>query len=187
MNIPNITMPELFFSGATLAGNSITKSLRTAGDLAGIFADETVWAALPPDKPVYEVYMHLSVPEGTEGGLFFGLTRLFSGKVGNEYFMTKGHFHRKIDRMEYYWGLEGEGILILMDENRQTRAEKMFPGSLHLIGGGIAHRVANTGNVPLSFAACWASDAGHNYEEIASNGFSARLMEINGNPQLCTI
>ena len=34
--------------------------------------------------------------------------------------------------------------------------------------GGVAHRVANTGNSVLSFAACWPSDAGHNYEEIAN-------------------
>ena len=61
---------------------------------------------------------------------------------------------------------------------------KDMPGSLHYIPGGVAHRVANTGNSVLSFAACWPSDAGHNYEEIANKGFSARLVEVNGTPKL---
>ena len=55
---------------------------------------------------------------------------------------------------------------------------------LHYIPGGVAHRVANTGNSVLSFAACWPSDAGHNYEEIANKGFSARLVEVDGTPKL---
>lgn len=104
--------------------------------------------------------------------------------MGDEYFMTKGHFHQQEDRSEYYWGLEGEGMLILMDRERNTWAERMMPGSLHYIPGGVAHRVANTGNSVLSFAACWPSDAGHNYEEIANKGFSARLVEVNGTPKL---
>ena len=75
-------------------------------------------------------------------------------------------------------------MLILMDRERNTWAERMMPGSLHYILGGVAHRVANTGNSVLSFAACWPSDAGHNYEEIANKGFSARLVEVNGTPKL---
>ena len=76
------------------------------------------------------------------------------------------------------------GMLILMDRERNTWAERMMPGSLHYIPGGVAHRVANTGNSVLSFAACWPSDAGHNYEEIANKGFSARLVEVDGTPKL---
>jgi glucose-6-phosphate isomerase len=184
MNTKKITMPSLFFSGSTLAGEAVVKSIRTLGDLRDIFADATSLAALPAGKPVYEVYSHMPVGEGTPGGLYFGLTRLYPGKVGAEYFMTKGHFHQQADRAEYYWCLEGEGILILMDRDRRIRAEKMFPGSLHHIPGYVAHRVANTGNGILAFAASWPSDAGHNYAAIASGGFPARLMEIDGIPQL---
>jgi hypothetical protein len=36
--------------------------------------------------------------------------------------MTKGHFHAIENRAEYYWGIEGEGILLLMDKKRNTRA-----------------------------------------------------------------
>ncbi|MDR3261469.1 MAG: cupin domain-containing protein [Tannerella sp.] len=184
MNTQKITMPSLFFSGNSLAGEEVVKSARKLGDLAGIFGDEVSFAALPAETPVYEVYSHLPVREGTPGGLYFGLTKLYPGKVEREYFMTKGHFHQQTGRTEYYWCLEGEGVLILMDGERNGWAEKMFPGSLHHIAGGVAHRVANTGSGMLSFAAAWPSDAGHDYATIASDGFSARLLEVNGVPQL---
>jgi glucose-6-phosphate isomerase len=184
MDTHTIKMPSLFFSGNLLTGEEVVKSCRTLGDLSGVFEDDTAFALLSAETLVYEVYSHLPVSEGTPGGLYFGLTKLYPGKVGREYFMTKGHFHRQADRTEYYWCLEGEGALILMDGNRKVWAEKMFPGSLHHIPGGVAHRVANTGHQVLSFAASWPSDAGHNYESIALDGFSARLTEMDGSPQL---
>ena len=67
--------------------------------------------------------------------------------------MSKGHFHANIDRAEFFWGLEGEGMLILMDQLRRVWAARVFPGSLHYIPGGVAHRMANTGNTLFSFAA----------------------------------
>ncbi len=98
--------------------------------------------------------------------------------------MTKGHFHKKADRAEFYWGIKGEGILLLMDENRKVWSEKMHQGSLHYINGHIAHRTINTGDMELIFGACWPSDAGHNYEEIVENGFSARVKQIGGKIKL---
>jgi glucose-6-phosphate isomerase len=180
----NIKMPSLFFAGNCLGGENVTKSSRKLADLAGIFGDKASFASMLGETTVYDVYSHLPVAEGTPGGLYFGLTKLYPGKVGQEYFMTKGHFHQQLNRPEYYWGLEGEGMLILMNSEREVWAERIFPGSLHYIAGGIAHRVANTGNDSLSFAACWPADAGHNYATIASNGFAARLLDVNGTPQL---
>ena len=84
------------------------------------------------------------------------------------------------DRAEFYWGL----MLILMDRERNTWSEEVYPGSLHYIGSEIAHRLANTGNQKLIVGACWPSDAGHDYEEITVNGFSARLVEVDGKPAL---
>jgi glucose-6-phosphate isomerase len=167
-----------------LQGESVVESVKLLKQLKGVFADEESFKNLDPDILVYSVQAHLPVKEGTPGGLYFGTTVIQPGKVGNEYFMTRGHFHANADRAEYYWGVQGEGMLILMDEQRNTWAEKMFPGSLHFIPGRVAHRVANTGTVPLSFGACWPSDAGHNYEEIDNNGFSARLVEMHGKPEL---
>lgn len=186
MNHLNIYPPpqSLQLESWFLKGKEITDSEKRIKHLAGVFADETARQMLDPEKPVYQVQAHLPVKEGAPGGLFFGTTLIQPGKVGNEYFMTRGHFHANTDRGEYYWGVQGEGMLILMDLERNTWAERMFPGSLHYIGANTAHRVANTGSGPLIFGACWPSDAGHNYEEIEQHGFSARLMEIEGKPSL---
>ena len=46
-------------------------------------------------------------------------------------------------------------MLILMDRERNTWAERMMPGSLHYIPGGVAHRVANT-----EIASCHLPHAG---------------------------
>ncbi len=180
----DIKLPELFFTSNSLVGEGVDKTTRKVKDLTGIFADQVAFAATNPEAVAYNVSSYLPVGEGTPGGLFFGITYLYPGKIGNEYMMTKGHYHAQADRAEYYWGLAGEGMLLFMDEDRHVWAEKMFPGSLHYIPGRVAHRVANIGSQLLSFAACWPSDAGHNYKEIAVNGFARRLVEINGKPTL---
>lgn len=184
MSTVDIIFPTLIFRDDSLVGNKVEKTTRHLKDLKGIFLDEDSFLNMPQDTLAYEVSSFMPEKEGTPGGLYFGITYIYPGKVGNEYFMTKGHFHSQIDRSEFYWGIKGEGMLILMDQNRRVWAERVFPGSLHYIPGGIAHRVANTGNQLLSFAACWPSDAGHNYEEIAVNGFEKRLIDQNGIPCL---
>jgi len=47
-----------------------------------------------------------------------------------------------------------------------------------------AHRVAYTGELVLTFLACWPSDAGHDYERIVAEGFCARLRKARGSPTL---
>lgn len=184
MKTQQIIKPSLLFTGACLTGEKVQTSRKTLGDLAAVFFDKQAYESLSADTPVYEVSAFSPAGSPLPGALNFGITKIFPGKVGSEYFMTQGHFHERIDCGEYYWGLEGEGLLLCMNRQRMIRAERMFPGSLHYIPGDTAHRVVNTGSLLLSFAACWPSDAGHDYEEIVRHGFSARLMEINGIPQL---
>lgn len=167
-----------------LKGEPVIHQQRSIKEIAGIFLDQEAVKMILPETPIYTVQSWLPVAEGTPGGLFFGTSTIMPGKVGNEFFMTKGHFHAQSDRAEFYWGVQGKGMLILMDRNRITWAEELYPGSLHYIGSEIAHRLANTGDENLIVGACWPSDAGHDYDEIAVNGFSARLMEVDGNPKL---
>jgi glucose-6-phosphate isomerase len=167
-----------------MVGEPVVNQLRKLKDLAGVFQDQECFNRMDPEQTAYTVQAWFPVAEGTPGGLFFGASTIYPGKVGNEYFMTKGHFHAQSGRAEFYWGIQGKGMLILMDRNRKTWAEKVFPGSLHYIGSEIAHRLANTSDEKLVVGACWPSDAGHDYDEIAKNGFSSRLMEINGEPML---
>ncbi len=162
----------------------VLESAKTLGQLRGIFADEKSLQELDPKTVVYRVQAWCPVPEGTEGGQFWGSTVVEPGQVGSEYFMTHGHFHLKRNRTEYYGTVEGDGVLIMMDETRRTWMERMSAGSLHFIPPNTAHRVANIGRVPLRVVACWPSDAGHDYDSIRKHGFGARLLDIDGQPKL---
>jgi glucose-6-phosphate isomerase len=182
----NINKPSLFFNNQTgeLTGKQVGEKTAKIGDLIGVFANEEARKILDPEQIVYHVQYYFPVPENTTGGLFFGNTTIYPGKVGSEYFMTKGHFHAKGDRGEYYWCIKGQGMLIFMDQDRKTWAEEMTPGSLHYMPAFVAHRTVNAGNEPMTFGACWPSDAGHDYGTILESGFSARLLEVNEKPKL---
>jgi glucose-6-phosphate isomerase len=170
--------------GQLQSSPEVDESTKTLSQLEGIFANSDILRAMDPSLVVYRVQAWCPIAEGSEGGLFWGSTVVESGRVDAEYFMTHGHFHKKRDRAEYYATIRGNGALILMDEDRETWMEPMSPGTLHFIPPRIAHRVANTGDVPLHFVACWPSDAGHDYEVIRKRGFGARLLNVNGEPQL---
>lgn len=172
------------YTNGDIKGKTVLNAVKRLKDVSTIFEDSKALLSKDENELVYEVQAILPVEEGTEGGLFYGKTSIHPGKVGDEYYMTKGHFHEKADRAEFYWGIQGEGVLLLMDVDRNFLAEKMYPGSLHYINGYIAHRTINVGNIILSFGACWPSDAGHNYDEILDNGFSARVKEINGTSEI---
>ena len=136
-----IAHPDVIFSGTSLIGKPVEKLTRTIADLKGLFADKKSFEEQDINQIAYEVESYFPVAEGTEGGLFFGVTRLQPGTIGNEYMMTKGHSHNIENRAEFYWGIEGEGMLLFMDKDRNMQPEKMFPGSLHYIKGFTAHRV----------------------------------------------
>lgn len=187
--VPNGEIP-IQMASATVDAHSgelgglggVLTSVKRLGDLAGVFADEAARAALPQDTPIYRVQTHVAEREGTPGGLFFGTSFLYPGVVGQEYFMTRGHFHANSGTAEYYWCISGEGVLLKMTRDRVCTAERMTPGSLHYIPGHVAHRLVNVGSGMLVVGACWPSDAGHDYETIARQGFSARVLCRDGAP-----
>lgn len=146
-----------------LEGYGLQEKETKAKDLANYFFDAIAYQALDPETVIYRVeYQDNGLAEGTPGGLYFGITHLNPGVIGTEYFLTKGHFHATRDTGEYYFGLQGRGILMLV-ENEITRMEKVMPGSVHYIPGNTAHRLINTGEEILSVSACWQSVSGHDY------------------------
>jgi len=190
MNLSGTTVSgstgHIDWSTGNMHGGPILRSVKTLGQLGGVFHDQKAWLATNPATVVYTVQWQERVPQETEGGLFWGSTRIEAGRVGDEYFMTRGHFHAKRNRGEYYTTVQGEGMLMLMDENRLARVEIMFPGSLHYIPGYTAHRTINTGDKPFLFWACWPSDAGHDYGTIAAQHFSARVLQRNNVAEVVT-
>ena len=162
--------------------SQVQRSAKVIGQMSHIFADEAARASMDQTQRVYAVEYWQPVPDGTEGGLFWGNSTVLPGVVGDEYFMTQGHFHQVMDRAELYSTVSGVGMLVLMDEQREGTVQEMRPGSTHYIPGRIAHRVVNVGAQPLTFLACWPSDAGYDYATIHAEGFSLRILREGNRP-----
>jgi glucose-6-phosphate isomerase len=175
---------DVNWSDGSLSGTDVKESTKTMGQLRGIFRSQEDWSMIPPEQVVYRVQWIPPVAEGTEGGLIWGNTTIEPGLVGDEYFMTHGHFHQISNRAEFYATVRGTGYLVLMDRDRKTWAEPMSPGSIHYVHAGLAHRAVNCGEDPLRFVACWPSDAGHDYGSIAERGFSLRVVCRDGAPSV---
>jgi glucose-6-phosphate isomerase len=169
--------PSVAFLTGQFTADDIIKKTTRCGDLSGVFHDRAAWQTIPPDTPVYEVEM-LSSPQG-EGELFVGTTHLQPGRVGDEFYMTRGHFHQRREQGEVYFGLRGSGLLLLQNEARKPWLEKVFPGSVHVIPGFTAHRLINTGSDVLSALAVWPSTAGHDYAAL-ERGFALRVLDREG-------
>jgi glucose-6-phosphate isomerase len=176
-NSTNEYVPRVDWLAGSMQGVQVRELVKKLGELPGIFRDQRVWEAADPETVVYKVQWWTPVPESTEGGLFWGTTTIEPGLVGDEYFMTRGHFHAIRNRGEYYCTVKSGGVLILMTEDGSTQTEKMSPGSLHYIPGHTAHRVVNTSDSPLTFWASWPSDAGHDYNGAASFGIRVLLRD----------
>jgi glucose-6-phosphate isomerase len=159
-------------------------SYRHLSDMRGWFADAAAEAALLNENPlIYEVHYGYAAPS-IDGQLGFGTTILYPGKIGDEYYMTKGHFHRKADRAEVYYGLSGEGELLLQTRDGATTVQHMSPGVVAYIPAFQAHRTINTGTENFVFLSVYPADAGNDYESIAELGFAALLVERDGKPQV---
>lgn len=167
-----------------LTGAGVVESTRRVKDLQGVFRDERARAGLDPEAVLYRVQAWEPQPEGTPGAVCLATTFLESGRVGDEYFLTRGHYHANEDRPEMEVVISGEGALVLMDRDGKTRIEEMRPGTVHHVPPGTAHRVANTGRETLVFVSYWASETGHDYQTIRDRGFIARVREVNGQPEL---
>lgn len=181
--VPSLNTPVfLNWASGGMTGDPVQESFKSLQDLRRVFRDSSALSQMDSGREVYRVRWWSPVNAGTEGGLFWGVTTLNPGKVGDEYFMTHGHFHANRTRAEFYGTVSGTGMLVQMDAERKTWGEKMAPGSLHYVRGDNAHRIANIGDKPLIVWACWPTDAGYDYATIAEQGFGARLVEHDGKP-----
>jgi glucose-6-phosphate isomerase len=156
---------------------------RRLSDMRGCFADPEAETALVWRNPlIYEVDYGYDAPN-IEGQLGFCTTILYPGKVGSEYFMTKGHYHAKADRAEIYYCLHGAGELLLQTRDGAVSVQHMIPGVIAYIPAYQAHRTVNTGTDNFVFLSVYPADAGYDYESIAERGFAALIVEHDGKPQ----
>jgi len=105
-----IIEPTLYvdYTNGEITGKDVLNPIKKLKDLPNIFEDKNAFSEIDGEEIIYEVQAILPVKEGIEGGLFYGKTIINPGKVGDEYYMTKGHFHEKIDRAEFYWELKAK-------------------------------------------------------------------------------
>lgn len=156
---------------------SITYATKYLNEVINIYENQNIDKELL-EQVTYEVQVH-DPNAGQDGALQFGTSRLKPGTVNGEFFMTKGHMHEIANRSEYYLCLSGSGLLLLMDEDRKTTIVEMSKESICNIPGHVSHRLVNIGDEDLVVMACWNSDAGHDYEQIANDGFSVRIFKAD--------
>ncbi|MEM9574599.1 MAG: glucose-6-phosphate isomerase family protein [Pseudomonadota bacterium] len=148
-------------------------------ELDGIFSDREAWLQLvreDNDPIVYEVIEFKK--EGSD--LFFGTTTMQPGKVGNEFYMTRGHFHEDRTKSEVYCTLSGEGLLLLENREGQSETIEMREGTCAYIPPDWAHRSINCGSMPLVFSWFCSVSAGHDYGQILKQGMRKLVIERGG-------
>jgi len=119
-----------------------------------------------------------------EGDIFFGTTIIYPGKVGSEYHLTRGHFHRKRNHAETYQALSGRGLVLFEHEDGTTRTAELAPGKVTYVPPFWAHRSVNTSDVPLVFLWTCSVEAGHDYEGLGGHGMRQVVVERNGVPSV---
>lgn len=157
---------------------------RRLSAMPGMFADEDRRAAMAAtdDPLVYEFY-NLGLPE-RDSEIAFGTSITYPGKVGDEYFMTKGHFHEVLETAEVYYCLRGNGYMLMESPEGDWEARELTPGAAVYVPARYAHRSINaSGTDPLVTFFAFRGDAGHDYGTIETNGFRKLLVEQDGRPQ----
>lgn len=148
-------------------------------DLAGLYADEAAFSAMQgawDDTVVYEVSEFR--PNERAGDLIFGVTRMLPGKVGAEYFVTRGHIHRKSDRPEIYYGQKGHGLMLMESPEGEVRIVAIDAQTVCYVPPYWIHRSVNVGDDELVMLFCYPADSGQDYDCIAkAGGMRVRIVE----------
>lgn len=159
--------------------------VRRLSAMEGQYADERSYEAMlaREDMVLYEVY-EIHRPEAS-GELLHGTSIVHPGKVGDEYFMTKGHFHTVLDTAEVYYCLHGEGMMVMETPEGEWAVEELHPGRVLYVPPRWAHRSVNTGSrEDLVTFFIYPGHAGHDYGTIESRGFRKLVLERDGEPRI---
>jgi glucose-6-phosphate isomerase len=158
---------------------------RRLSDMRGMYADPEAYAALleEGDRVLYEFY-EIKRPE-IAGELLHGLSVVHPGLVGEEYFMTKGHFHTVLETAEVYYCLRGSGVMVMETPEGDWAIEPMRPNGVLYVPPRWAHRSVNTSlTEDLVFFFVYPGNAGHDYGTIETQGFRKLVLHRNGAMQV---
>ena len=158
---------------------------RYLSQMKGMFADEKAFNEMVAngDPMVYEFH-GLPVPEH-DGDLAFGCSILNPGKVGDEYYFTKGHFHTILETGEVYYCLKGHGYMLLENPEGDWSAQELTAGKAVYVPKRYAHRSINVSpDEQLVTFFVFRADAGHDYGTIETKGYRKLLVEKDGVPTI---
>ena len=155
--------------------------VRRASDMRGYYANAAALERLIAERqdPLHYEVFEVPVPE-ERGHLMYCISTLQPGLIGEEFFMTKGHYHSVPNTAEIYLCLRGEGYMVMKTTDGKFAAERMTRGRMVYVPPFWAHRSVNTGSrEPLVSFCVYPADAGHNYGDIAKQGFPKRIFQRN--------
>lgn len=181
---PETTFIEPFAVSFDLAQGIMrdTKShlVRRASDMRGHYRDaDALDALVAAGNPVHYEVFETPVPH-EYGHLMYCISQLHPGLVGDECFMTKGHYHTALNTGEIYLALRGEGLMMMKTPDGQCRHERFEPGRMVYVPPYWGHRSINTSREPLISFCVYPGDAGHNYGDIEKEGFPKRAFLRQG-------
>ncbi|MFC6489362.1 glucose-6-phosphate isomerase [Nitratireductor sp. GCM10026969] len=163
--------------GLLRGGNGHYK--KTFDDLTGLYADGAAFDALLAERKGQVAYEVTSYTPGTKvSDLIMGVTRMEPGKVGDEYFLTRGHIHANGDRPEIYYGQAGRGVMQLESPDGEVRLVEIGPQSICYVPPYWIHRSVNVGAEDLVMMFAYPADSGQDYGIIErSGGMRVRILD----------
>jgi glucose-6-phosphate isomerase len=160
-------------------------TIRNLSAMKGQYADEQSYQAMlaQEDVAVYEFY-EVSRPQ-VAGELSHGVSIVHPGKVGDEYFMTKGHFHQILEMPEVYYCLHGAGMMVMETPEGDWSVQELRPGRVLYVPPRWAHRSVNVSQTEdLMTFFVYPAQAGHDYGAIERQGFGKLVVERDRQPQI---
>jgi len=156
-------------TGAMVGGTG--RYEKRMSDLKGLYEDEAALSTLvvgSGDPVVYEVCDFR--PSDNAGDMIFGVTRMIPGRVGEEFFLTRGHIHAKADRPEVYYGQKGNGLMQLESPAGETRIVAIGPQTICYVPPYWIHRSVNTSDEDFVMMFSYPADSGQDYSIIERSG-----------------
>ena len=173
------------FDLTTGLSKTVDTGKRYLSQMKGMFHDSAAYDALMKDgDPLVYEFHGLPLPE-TDGDFSFGCSILNPGKVGDEYYFTKGHFHNILETGEVYYCLNGHGYMMMENMEGDWLALEMHKGEVVYVPKGYAHRSINVDpREQLITFFVYRADAGHDYGTIETKGYRKLLVDRDGEPTI---
>lgn len=175
---------SIHFDPATGLSKDIESLKRYLSNMRGMYFDNDALEEkiAQDDELIYEFYDPKIPEKDTE--VTFGTSITYPGLVGEEYYMTKGHFHVQLETAEVYYCLKGFGYMLMESPEGEWEAREMRPGIAVYVPGRYAHRSINASlDGPLVSFFSFRADAGHNYGTIETQGFRKLCVHRQGTPE----